>query len=122
VDRPDQHVTQRKGTIGFGDFVNKPSEMSKKTGFRIPILSMVHVTSLSSAVYLAMLPFYGLASMVQEYGSTEGIMTGNSSNYYEKTRPYLYLASHKPHTNSSVGLGAGGGGGEEEEVISIQTT
>ena len=56
---------KRKGTLGLGDFENEPSEMSHKTGFRIPILSMVHVTSLSSAVYSATLPFYGLASMVQ---------------------------------------------------------
>jgi hypothetical protein len=72
---------------------------------------MVHVTSLSSAVYLATLPFYGLASMVQEYRSTEGIMTGNSSNYYEKNLSYRHLVSHKSHTNSSVGFVASRGGG-----------
>ena len=58
VDRQGQHTTQRKATIGLGDFENKPSEMSNKTGFRIPVLSMVHVTSHSSAFYLATLPFY----------------------------------------------------------------
>jgi hypothetical protein len=74
---------------------------------------MVHVTSLSSAVYLATLPFYGLASTVQEYGSTEGIMTGYSSKYYEKNLSYRHLVSHKSHMNSPVELVAskGGGGG-----------
>ena len=89
---------------------NKPPEMSNKTGFRIPVLSTVHVTSHSSAVLR-------LASMVQEYGSTEGIMTGYSSKYYEKNLSYCHLVSHKSHTNSPVGLAASG-----EGVISIQTT
>jgi hypothetical protein len=56
--------------------------------------------------------------MVQEYGSTEGIMKGYSSKYYEKNLSYRHLFSHKSHTNSPVGLVAS----REEGVISIQTT
>jgi hypothetical protein len=70
---------------------------------------MVHATSLSLTVYLAALPFYGLASMVQKYGSTEGVMTGYCSKYYEKNLSYRHLVSHKSHTNSPVGLVASGG-------------
>ena len=74
-------------------------------------VSMVHVTSLSSAGYLTKLPFYGLASMVHEYGSTDGIMAGYRSKYYEKNLSYRHLDSHKSHTNSPVGLVASGRGG-----------
>jgi hypothetical protein len=81
---------------------------------------MVHVTSLSLTVYLATLPFYRLALMVQEYGTTESVMIGYSSKYYEKNLSYRHLVSHKSHTNNPVGLVASGGGGEG--AISIQTT
>jgi hypothetical protein len=112
VDRQGQHIIQRKGSIGLGDFENKPSEMSNKTGFRIPILSMVHVTSVSSAVYLATLPFYGLASMVQEYGSTESIMTGYSSKYYEKNESYgPFSLPQIPHEQPRMTCGEKGGRG-----------